>query len=146
MKRKRREEAVAMLAEMGFEGNILTEEEVEVLVDELLTELMPEFGNRSIIELVDETINEVLDYCLYVGYTVQRIRDEAFAFMGRRAANRPKKKNGATPLNRPVLLHGLVERGLSVLLLPEPAREQAALHRRGVPRRAAHEVRAGVLQ
>jgi hypothetical protein len=41
-----------------------------------------------------------------VGFTKQRIPKEAFAFLGRRGANQPKKKNGETRRNRPVLLRG----------------------------------------
>jgi hypothetical protein len=43
---------------------------------------------------------------MYVGFTKQQIQNKAFAFLGRRGANRPKQKKGETPLNRPVLLRG----------------------------------------
>jgi hypothetical protein len=106
MKRKRREEAIAMLEEKGFADRILPELEVEVLVDEILAEERPEFGGKSIIELMDAAAKNIVDNSMYVGYTKQTIKAEAFAFLGRRGANRPKRKDGTQPLNRPVLLRG----------------------------------------
>jgi hypothetical protein len=77
-----------MLADKGYADHILSDLEVEGLVDEILSQPMPEFDGRSIIELLDAVENG-LDFCLYVGFTVQRIQNEAFAFMGRRSANLP---------------------------------------------------------
>jgi hypothetical protein len=105
-KRKRREEAIAILKEKGFADHILPELEVEELVDAILAKGRPEFDGKSIIELMDAAEKEGLDFCMYVGFTEQMIKDEAFEFMGRRGANRPKRKDGTTPLNRPVLLRG----------------------------------------
>jgi hypothetical protein len=105
-KRKRREEAIRQLEEKGFADYILPEEEVEVLVDEILAEERPEFDGKSILELMDAAENDGLDNSMYVGYTKQMINDEAFAFLGRRGANRQKNKNGEQPLNRPMLLRG----------------------------------------
>ena len=75
------------------------------MVDEILSQPMPEFDGRSIIDLLD-AVKIGLDFSLYVGFTEQQIQKEAFAFMGRRGANRPKKKNGEKPPQRPVLLRG----------------------------------------
>jgi hypothetical protein len=105
-KKRKRTEAIAMLTARGYKDRILPELAVEELVDEILTKPRPEFDNKSIIDLMDKAENNGLDYCMYVGFTKQRIPKEAFAFLGRRSANRPKKKNGETPLNRPVLLRG----------------------------------------
>jgi hypothetical protein len=104
MKRKRREEAIAILKEKGFKDKILPELEVEELVDEILAEERPEFDDQSIIELMDAAEKNGLDYSMYVGFTEQTIKKEAFAFLGRRGANRPKNQDGTTPPNRPVLL------------------------------------------
>jgi hypothetical protein len=106
VKRKRREEALAMLAEKGHADHILPEEEVEVLVDEILSKPMPEFYGDSIIDLLDETEKNGLEFSLNVGFTVQQIPKEAFPCMGRRGANLPRKRDGEIPRNRPMLLRG----------------------------------------
>jgi hypothetical protein len=105
-KRKCTEEAIAMLTARGYKDRILSELEVEELVDEILTKPMPEFDEDSIMDLIDETKNNNLDYAMYVGFTKQRIPKEAFAFMGRRGANRPRKRDEEIPRQRPVLLRG----------------------------------------
>jgi hypothetical protein len=105
-KRKRMEEAIAMLEKKGFADRILPGLAVEELVDEILTEPKPEFDDQSIIDLKDETENDGLDFCMYVGFTVQQIQKEAFAFMGRHRANLPRKQKGEIPRKRPVLLRG----------------------------------------
>jgi hypothetical protein len=79
---------------------------VEQLVDEIITKPMPEFDRKSIIELMDAAKNNTSDFCMYVGYTMQKIIKEAFKFLGRRGANARKKKDGTTRRNRPVLLRG----------------------------------------
>jgi hypothetical protein len=105
-KRKREEEAIRMLEEKGFAEKILSELEVEEKVDAILAEPRREFGNKSITDLLHKTISGNLDFCMYVGFTEQQIKKEAFGFMGRRGANQPRKRDGETPLNRPVLLRG----------------------------------------
>jgi hypothetical protein len=105
MKRKRREEAIGMLEEKGYKDRILPELAMEELVDEILAEERLEFDGESIISLLDKTQKEGLDFCMYVGFTEQQIPQEALSFLGRRA-NRPKKKDGKKPCNRPVLLRG----------------------------------------
>jgi hypothetical protein len=63
--------------------------EVEELVDETLSQPIPKFDSRSIINLLD-AVGNGLDFCMYVGFTVQRILDEAFAFISIRGANLPR--------------------------------------------------------
>jgi hypothetical protein len=104
MKRELREEAIAMLEEKGYKDLILTEKAVEELVDDILIKPRPEFDNDSMIDLLDKTISDDFDFCLYVGFTKQRIPKEAFEFMGRHGANLPRKRDGEIPRNRPVLL------------------------------------------
>jgi hypothetical protein len=79
---------------------------VEELVDEILAEERLEFDGESIINLLDKTQKKGLDFCNNIGFTKQRIPQEALSFLGRRGANRQKNKNGEQPLNRPVLLRG----------------------------------------
>jgi hypothetical protein len=52
-KRKRTEEAIAMLEEKGYKDRILPGLAVEKLVDEILTEPRAEFDDQSIIDLID---------------------------------------------------------------------------------------------
>jgi hypothetical protein len=101
MKRKRTEEAIAMLPE-GFADQILCDLGVEELVDEILSQPMPEFDGLSSMELLDAEV----DLCMYVGVTAQRIQNEAFAFLGRHGANLPRKRDGEITRQRPVLLRG----------------------------------------
>jgi hypothetical protein len=93
-----------MLAEKGYADHILSDE-VEELLDGILSQPMPQFDSSSTIELLDAVENG-LDFCLYVGFTKQRILNEAFAFLGRRSANLPRKRDGQIRRQRPVLLHG----------------------------------------
>jgi hypothetical protein len=60
-KRKRMEEAIRLLEEKGFADYILPGDEVEVLVDEMLAEERPEFDGKSIIELMDAAVKNILD-------------------------------------------------------------------------------------
>ena len=46
------------------------------------------------------------DFSFYFGFTKQEIEKEAYAFLGRRGANKKRKRDGTFPLNRPVLLRG----------------------------------------
>jgi hypothetical protein len=94
-----------MLAEKGYADHILSGEEVEELVDEILSQPMPELDGRSIINLLDAVKNG-LDFCLYVGFIKQQIAKEAFAFLGRHGANLPRKRDGEITRQRPVLLRG----------------------------------------
>jgi hypothetical protein len=94
-----------MLEEKGYKDRILPELAVEELVDAILTMPRPEFDDQGIIDLIDKTENDGLD-CMFVGFTEQRIRDEAFVLLGRRGTNQPRKRDGEIPRNRPVLLRG----------------------------------------
>jgi hypothetical protein len=60
-KRKREEEAKAMLAEKGYADLMLSDLEVEELVDEIISKPMPEFDN-SILNLLDKTQKKGLDF------------------------------------------------------------------------------------
>jgi hypothetical protein len=105
-KRKGREEAIAMIEEKGFADRILPELEVEELVDAILAEERLEFEGKSIIGLMDKAESAGLDCCMYVGFTEQKIPQETLSFLGRRSANRPMRKDGKKPRNRPVLQRG----------------------------------------
>jgi hypothetical protein len=75
-------------------------------VDKIFSKPMPEFDDDSIIDLIDKTEKDGLDFSMYVGFTERRIVEEAFEFLGRRSANRPRKRDGKKPRQRPVLLRG----------------------------------------
>ena len=103
-RQRRREEAIALLTEKGYADKLLSEEELKQKVKDILNTKRKELGGRSIMELVND---DQEDFSFYFGFTKRRLTDEDLQFLGRRGANRKKRKrDGKTPLNRPVLLRG----------------------------------------
>jgi hypothetical protein len=68
MKRGRKEQDRAMLAAKGYADLILSDLEVDELVDIIISNPMPEFDDDSINDLLDKTEKKGMDFCLYVGW------------------------------------------------------------------------------